>query len=162
MEFQSWCKIMRERLTGIVAKRKQKDKDELNASGVSPEHTLLDEALEEIEKKWKRQINYITKYPRKMQKCSTRCSESPRNEAACIRDPCWNKKTTAGGAYIWNQKNPDLLGQKHLFTYERKLKKIRSLKEYSDQYSILVEIHILTGNEKLCKIYWKKLFFQNV
>ena len=42
---------VRGRLTGIVAKRKQKNKDELNASGVSPEHTSLKEALEETNKK---------------------------------------------------------------------------------------------------------------
>ena len=42
---------MRERLTGIVVKYKQKNEDELNASGISPEHTSLDEALEEISEK---------------------------------------------------------------------------------------------------------------
>ena len=42
---------MRERLTGIVVKYKQKCKDELNASALSPEHTSLDEALEEISEK---------------------------------------------------------------------------------------------------------------
>ena len=36
------------------------------------------------------------------------------------------------------------------------------LKECSGQYSVLIYIHIVTGNEKLCKIYSKKLFFQNV
>ena len=40
-----------ERLTGIVVKYKQKNKDELNASGVSSEHTSLDEALQEIGQK---------------------------------------------------------------------------------------------------------------
>ena len=34
-----------------MAKYKQKNEDELNASGVSREHTLLDEALEEISEK---------------------------------------------------------------------------------------------------------------
>ena len=34
--------------------------------------------------------------------------------------------------------------------------------ECSGQYSVLIKIHIVTGNEKLCKIYFKKLFFQNV
>ena len=42
---------MRERLTGIVVKYKQKCKDKLNASALSPEHTSLDEALEEISEK---------------------------------------------------------------------------------------------------------------
>ena len=42
---------MRERLTGIVVKYKQKCKDALNASALSPEHTWLDEALEEISEK---------------------------------------------------------------------------------------------------------------
>ena len=36
------------------------------------------------------------------------------------------------------------------------------LKEYSGQYSILIWIHILTGNEILCKIYFKRLFSRNV
>ena len=36
------------------------------------------------------------------------------------------------------------------------------LKEYSGQCSVLIQIHIVTRNEKLCKIYFKKLFFQNV
>ena len=40
-----------ERLIGIVVKYKQKNKDELNASGVSSEHTSLDEALQEIDQK---------------------------------------------------------------------------------------------------------------
>ena len=40
-----------ERLIGIVVKYKQKNKDELNASGVSSEHTSLDEALQEIGQK---------------------------------------------------------------------------------------------------------------
>ena len=40
-----------ERLTGIVVKYQQKNKDELNASGVSSEHTSLDEALQEIGQK---------------------------------------------------------------------------------------------------------------
>ena len=31
-----------------MVKYKQKNKDELNASGISPEHTSIDEALEEI------------------------------------------------------------------------------------------------------------------
>ena len=30
---------------------------------------------------------------------------------------------------------------------------IISLKEYSIQYSVSTEIHIVAGNEKLCKIY---------
>ena len=36
------------------------------------------------------------------------------------------------------------------------------LKERSGQYSVLMQIQIVTGNEKLCKVYFKKLFFQNV
>ena len=36
------------------------------------------------------------------------------------------------------------------------------LKEYPGQYSVLIEIHIVTGNEQLCKICFQKLFFQNV
>ena len=36
-----------------------------------------------------------------------------------------------------------------------------ALKECSGQYSILIWIHIVTENEKLCKIYFKKPFFQN-
>ena len=36
------------------------------------------------------------------------------------------------------------------------------LKEYWGQYSVLMWIHIVTGYEKLCKINFKKLFFQNV
>ena len=34
-----------------MVKYKQKSKDELNASDLSPEHTSLDEALEEISEK---------------------------------------------------------------------------------------------------------------
>ena len=45
------ARSVRERLTGIVVKYKQKCKDELNASALSPEHTWLDEALEEISEK---------------------------------------------------------------------------------------------------------------
>ena len=45
-----------------------------------------------------------------------------------------------------------------------------AFKEFSDQYCVLIYIytilcndtHILTGNEKLCKIYFKTLCFQNV
>ena len=33
------------------------------------------------------------------------------------------------------------------------------LKEYSGQYSALIKMHIVTGNEKLCEIYFKNLFF---
>ena len=36
------------------------------------------------------------------------------------------------------------------------------LKECSGQYSVLIKINIVTGNLKLCKIYLKELFFQNV
>ena len=36
------------------------------------------------------------------------------------------------------------------------------LKECSGQYSVLILLHIVTGNENLCKIYLKKQFFQNV
>ena len=57
---------MRERLTGIVAIYKQKNKDELDVSGVSSEDTSLDER--KLVKKWNRQISYITNQPRKMQK----------------------------------------------------------------------------------------------
>ena len=35
-----------------------------------------------------------------------------------------------------------------------------SLKEYSSQYSIMMKIQILTGNEKLCKVYLKNYFFK--
>ena len=42
------ARLVRERVTGTVAKYKQKIKDELNASGVSTEHTSLWEVLEEI------------------------------------------------------------------------------------------------------------------
>ena len=37
----------------------------------------------------------------------------------------------------------------------------QSLKECSSQYSVLTKIHIVTGNEKFCKIHFKKLFFHN-
>ena len=72
---------------------KQKNKDELNASGVSPEHTSVDKVLEEFSEKMEEadklhnqtnQENAVTN----AKKCLTRCSESPRKEAACIRDPC--------------------------------------------------------------------------
>ena len=49
--FKFDARSVRERLTGIVTKYKQKIEDELNVSGVSREHTLLDEALEEISEK---------------------------------------------------------------------------------------------------------------
>ena len=39
---------------------------------------------------------------------------------------------------------------------------LRSLKECFDQYSLLIWIHMVTGNEKLCKLLFKKLFLQNV
>ena len=48
--FKVDAKSVTERLTGIVVKYKQKRKDE-NVSGVSSEHTSLEEALEEISKK---------------------------------------------------------------------------------------------------------------
>ena len=36
------------------------------------------------------------------------------------------------------------------------------LKECSDKFSVLIKVHVVIGNEKLCKIYLKtKLFFQN-
>ena len=38
--------------------------------------------------------------------------------------------------------------------------KVLSLKECSGQYSLLI-IHIVTRNEKLCKIYLNKVIFQN-
>ena len=57
---------VRGRLTGIVAKHKQKNKDELNAYGDSPEHTSLKEALEETNKKMEEAENFKTKQPRKM------------------------------------------------------------------------------------------------
>ena len=37
-----------------------------------------------------------------------------------------------------------------------------ALKGYPGQYSVLIQIHIVTENETLCKIYFTKLFFQNV
>ena len=49
--FKVGARSVRERLTGVVVKYKQKNKDELNASDVSPEHTSLDEASEEISEK---------------------------------------------------------------------------------------------------------------
>ena len=39
---------------------------------------------------------------------------------------------------------------------------IRALKECSNQYSVFMEIHIVTGNENLFKIYFKKTIFQDV
>ena len=36
------------------------------------------------------------------------------------------------------------------------------IKECSGQYSLLIKMHIVTGNEKLSEIYFKNLFFQNV
>ena len=41
--FKVDARLMRERLTGIVAKYKQKYKDEVNVSDLSPEHTSLEE-----------------------------------------------------------------------------------------------------------------------
>ena len=38
----------------------------------------------------------------------------------------------------------------------------QSLKECSSQYPVLIKMHIVKGKEKLCEIYFKKLFFQNV
>ena len=35
------------------------------------------------------------------------------------------------------------------------------LQGYSGQYSVSIKIHIMTGNGKLCKIYFKRLFLQN-
>ena len=37
-----------------------------------------------------------------------------------------------------------------------------SIKKYSGQYSVLIKMHIVTGNEKLYEIYFKNLYFQNV
>ena len=88
-----------ERLTGIVVKYKQKSKDALNASALSPEHTSLDETLEEISEKTEeadKLHNQTTQENAK--KCLTICSEGPRNRAAYIKDPCWNNKTKVRGA----------------------------------------------------------------
>ena len=65
-----------ERLTGIVVKYKQKSKDALNASALSPEHTSLDETLEEISEKTEeadKLHNQTTQENAK--KCLTICSE---------------------------------------------------------------------------------------
>ena len=51
--FKVDAKSVTGRLTGIVVKYKQKRKDE-DASGVSPEHTSLEVALEELHKKNRR------------------------------------------------------------------------------------------------------------
>ena len=40
----------------------------------------------------------------------------------------------------------------HLDTYSQRKKSL--LKEYCGQYSVLIEIHIVAGNQKLCKIYF--------
>ena len=100
---------MREKLPGILVKYKQKNKDELNASGVSPEHTSVDKVLEEFSEKMEQadKLHNQTTHENAVtnaKKCLTRCSESPRKEAACIRDPCCNNKTEVWGAYIWNKK----------------------------------------------------------
>ena len=39
-------------------------------------------------------------------------------------------------------------------------KHLNILKECSGRYSVLIEIHIITGNEKLHNIYQTKIFFQ--
>ena len=83
------ARSVREKLPGIVVKYKQKNKDELNASGVSPVDKVLEEFSEKMEEADKlhnqtNQENAVTN----AKKCLTRCSESPRKEAACIRDPC--------------------------------------------------------------------------
>ena len=84
---------MRERLTGIVVKYKEPNKDELNASGISPDNTSLDEALEEISEKMEEADKLHDQTTQeKAKKCSLRCSESPRNEAAYIRDPETKKR----------------------------------------------------------------------
>lgn len=43
--------LVRESLTGILAIYKQKNKDELNTSGVFPEHTSVEEVLEKVREK---------------------------------------------------------------------------------------------------------------
>jgi len=45
------ARAVRERVGVIVARYKQKDRDELAASGISPNHTTLDDALQEISQK---------------------------------------------------------------------------------------------------------------
>ena len=63
LSFRVDTRSVRERLTGTMAKHKQKYQYEMNALGVCPEYTSLDETFEEIsQKKWKKQINYITKH----------------------------------------------------------------------------------------------------
>ena len=56
-------------------------------------------------------------------------------------------------------------GDLQMFLFLKKLIKIfliSFLKEYCGQYSVLIKMHNSEGNEKLCKTYSKKLFFQNV
>ena len=63
LSFRVDTRSVRERLTGTMAKHKQKYQYEMNAFGVCLEYTSLDETFEEIsQKKWKKQINYITKH----------------------------------------------------------------------------------------------------
>jgi len=51
LHFRVDARAVRERVGAIVKRHKQKNTDELKASGVSPEHTSLDDALEEITQK---------------------------------------------------------------------------------------------------------------
>ena len=59
---------MRKRMKSHCRKFKQKNKNELNASVVSPEHTSLDEALEEISEKMEEGDKLHNQQPRKIQK----------------------------------------------------------------------------------------------
>lgn len=53
MNFKVDARAVRERVGVIIVKHKQKSRAELVASGISPDHTALDDALEEISEKMK-------------------------------------------------------------------------------------------------------------
>ena len=123
-----YARSVRERLTGIVVKYKQKNKDELNASGFSPEHTSFDETLEEISEKMEEADelhNQTTQENAKnVQQDALKAQEMRQLALETLAETTKRKSEEPKSE---TKKNPDLLGQKHLFTYKRKLKKIKSL-----------------------------------
>ena len=73
---------------------------------------------------------------------------------------CTSFEEQKGTKYIWGRFYFGLILFSCLSSTKLCLK--FCLKEYSGQYSVLIKMHIVIENEKLCEIYFKNYFLKNV
>ena len=123
LSFKVDARAVKERFGGLVERFKAKDREELVATGVSPEQSQLDVALEEIVQKIdEAELAYETK--------ENNANEKRSKEIEYAKDlremPCENLEETSKRnqrKVAQLEKREEVMAQTHLFTSEKKEKK---------------------------------------